>query len=71
MTDKRGTTEERSKGEMMAGMGGERGGDPERQTVLDLFKPRDFLDYLWQLISLHRCAAREGCLQGVGPCVCV
>lgn len=56
---------------MMAGMGGERGGDPERQTVLDLFKPRDFLDYLWQLISLHCCAAREGCLQGVGPCVCV
>lgn len=27
---------------MMPGMGGERGGDLERQTVLNLFNPRDF-----------------------------
>lgn len=36
------TTEEGHKGEMMVWMMGERGGDPRRPTVLNLFKPGDF-----------------------------
>lgn len=27
---------------MITGMGGERGGDPERKTVLNLFNPGDY-----------------------------
>lgn len=69
MTDKRGTTEgEGVSGEMMAVMGGEEGGDPERQTVLHLFKPRDFWITFCQVIPLRRCA--DVCSEW-GLCVCV